>query len=166
MVVCRCGKQAGAAHTMAVYSSPRLRCLAEHLIQGSNTAGNGKVVVPSPPEARIRRRIRLILQRFCAVGISNVEVCIIRSWKGLLILDLGALAGLDERLWWKEAPATLSVEKSPTEEKGRCTMASPHMELRRQGLASDLALPVTLLEPAFSQAIGAGSLTEVHIGLS
>ena len=103
---------------------------------------------------------------FAQLEFRLIEVCIIRTLKGLLILDLGALAGLDERLWWKEAPATLSVEKSPTEEKGRCTMASPHMELRRQGLASDLALPVTLLEPAFSQAIGAGSLTEVHIGLS
>ena len=27
-------------------------------------------------------------------------------------MDLGALAGLDERLWWKEAPATLSVEEN------------------------------------------------------
>lgn len=118
MVVCRCGKQAGAAHTMAVYSSPRLRCLAEHLIQGSNTAGNGKVVVPSPPEARIRRKILLIPQRFCAVGIP-FEVCIIRFWKdSLLILNLGVLAGLDERLWWKEAPATLSVEEIAYRRKG------------------------------------------------
>ena len=87
--------------------------------------------------------------------------------EGLLILDLGVLAGLDERLWWKEAPATLSVEENrPAKKKGHVLWWTLAWSLHRQGLASDLALPVTLLESAFSQAIGAGSLTEVHIGLS
>lgn len=60
----------------------------------------------------------------------------------------------------------LSRRKSPTEEKGHVLWWTLAWSLHRQGLASDLALPVTLLESAFSQAIGAGSLTEVHIGLS
>ena len=69
-------------------------------------------------------------------------------------MDLGILAGLDERLWWKEAPATLSVEEIAHQRKGRVLWWALTWSLHRQGLASDLALPVTLLESAFSQAIG------------
>ena len=83
-----------------------------------------------------------------------------------MILDLGVLAGLDERLWWKEAPGTLSVEEIAHRRKGRVLWWALTRSLHGQGLALDLALPVTLLEPAFSQAIGAGSRTDVHIGLS
>ena len=86
--------------------------------------------------------------------------------EGHLILNLGVLAALDERLWWEKAPpATLSVEKIAHRRKRTCTWRTLTWSLRRQGLALDLALPVTLSEPAFSQAIGAGSLTDVHISL-
>ena len=91
---------------------------------------------------------------FAHLEFSLIEVCTILSWKTLDSEPRGF--GWTGRTTLVEGSSCnpLGRRNRPPKKKDRVLWCALAWSIHRQGLASDLALPVTLLESAFSQAIG------------